>query len=252
MGQVGCCAEYLKRVARGLEFKPGCVVIAQLTAGQSDQDARAGHFVRRVELDPRGPRGAERAERALRLTGGEQHGSGRVRGGRLQEGCVELGGESGQLGRRGARGVAIARGQHDLDARAERAGASAAIGGFLEDASDRRTRGVDLALRQPQQGRARLRPPRPRAGLLKRLVGAGEVAPQPVQLRQLVEGRPPRRARRSSLARRASSMASGHAPCRRKISARRTMHSPRNATRSGWSAHQRVSAAVHSRARRQS
>ena len=152
----------------------------------------------------------------------------------------------------------VARGEHDLDARpgAARARRSRSV----VSPSTRRIAGgggLEVALRQPQQRQARLRLEPAPARLAVAVLGRVELAPQAVELALPVRraGRAaralPDAARRASPAR-ASSSASGHAPCSCMISARWTRQRPVKATMSGWRSHQRARAAVHSCARRSS
>ena len=80
--------------------------------------------------------------------------------------------------------------------RARRSGS----GGSPSDAADRGGRGFGIPLRQPQQREPGLRLPPNRLAFAVRRLGRGEVAPQPVELRLLVE-RLARRRRGSSPAR---------------------------------------------------
>ena len=135
--------------------------------------------------------------------------------------------------------------------------ALAGLGGLGHRPADRGLGGVGPALRQPQQGEPRLRLPAVAARLAVGLLGRVEVAAAgdgspPAGNRP--RRRPPRSLPAGSArrARRASSSASAHAPRSCRISARWTRQRPVNATRSGWRSHQRVSAAVHSCARRTS
>ena len=74
----------------------------------------------------------------------------------------------------------IVCGKHDLDIGGEQIGPHHAVGRLVRRATDRRLRGVDLPLGQPQPRKARLRHSSPPAGLPVGLLGLGGLAAQPV------------------------------------------------------------------------
>ena len=82
------------------------------------------------------------------------------------------------------------RGEHDLDQRGQHLGPGRAALRLVQRGADRRGRGSDLTLRQPQQGQPGLRGVSLLAGLAVGLLGLGVPATQPLQLGQLVEGHP--------------------------------------------------------------
>ena len=151
----------------------------------------------------------------------------------------------------------VAGGEHDLDVRGQQTPRAAA------DPAPRRAPGGSRPPRRPRgpgeaqqrQPRLRLPPARgwprgtpPRPPRTRRAAGGARPA-----------GRTPRRRRRfgaprseRSPARRASSSASGHAPCNCMISARCTRHDAGEGTRSGCCSHQWRQRRVHSCARRSS
>ncbi len=176
-----------------------------------------------------------------------------------QKGRVEVGGDLRQLVGGGARRRDIVGGeQRSRRSAGEQPGAGQAVLCLVERPADRRCRGRELTLGQPQQRQTRLRACVPRRlASAVRLLGLGELAAQPVELGLLVEsgagsraGPAAGRAARTPAAPRPA--ASGQAPCNCMISARCTRHWPRKGTRSGCAAHQWLSAAVHSCARRRS
>ena len=105
-----------------------------------------------------------------------------------QERRGQLGGDVRQIVGGGACLPRVTRGQHDLVVRGQQLGAGPAVLRLVHRAPHRRVRGIHLTLGQPQQRQAGLRPASPLAGLAVRLLGLRELAPQPVQLPQLVEG----------------------------------------------------------------
>ena len=78
--------------------------------------------------------------------------------------------------------------QHDLDIGTQHPRARDTALHLIEDTTDRSLRCIDLPLREPQQRQTRLRLPSAVAGQPVGILGFGEVAQQPVQLRLLVEG----------------------------------------------------------------
>ena len=131
------------------------------------------------------------------------------------------------------------------------------VPGLPEDPADGARGLVDPPLSQPQQGQAGLRlasargrpagrPPPPR----RTRRAAGAIPPACNAQSRGPAGSAGRASR--SQARCASTTASDHAPPSSISSARCTRHCPRYSTSSGCESHQRLSAAVHSRARRTS
>jgi hypothetical protein len=101
---------------------------------------------------------------------------------------------------------------------------------LVDGAADRGSGGIHPALGQSQQRQSRLRHPTSLVGFVIGVLGLGELSPEPVELGPLVERRTELGLRGTDSrwqARRASSKASGHAPCSCMISDRCTMHRPR-------------------------
>ena len=159
---------------------------------------------------------AQRAERGARVALEQQDGPLRLGGQRAQKRCVEVVGDLRQLVGGGARRFDIAGGGHDLDERGKQPRPRHAVLGLVDDAADRRLRGIDLPLRQSQPRQAGLWLSSPPAGLLVRLLGLRELPAQPVQLGLLVEGGAERR-----LSRAASSRSHARPPPRRRPATRR-------------------------------
>jgi hypothetical protein len=221
-----------------------------LPAGESGKDADACGFVRRVELLPRLPGAAQLGQGRAGVALGQQDGARRLGGHRAQERRAEVSSGLRQLVGGSARRTGVAFGQQDVGIRGEQCRPFGTVVRVLQCGADRRGRGPGMALRQPQQRQSGLGVPAPAARLPVRLLRRRELAPQPVQLGQLVIGHPRRGMgdgpESSSHACLASSIASRHAPCNCMIWARCTRHCPRYGTRPGCEAHQRARAAVHS------
>ena len=98
------------------------------------------------------------------ITLAEEHGALGMRGHRPQQRRGEAIGELHQLVGRGARRVDVTCGKDDLDVGGEQLGPGHAILRLVHHPADRRSRGIDLSLRQPQLGQAGLRLPPELAG----------------------------------------------------------------------------------------
>ena len=120
---------------------------------------------------------------------------------RAQVGGTDLPGDGAELVGTGACGVALAGGEHDLDERSQHLSASDRADGLVRHPADRRNRGIDLSLSQPQQRQARLRlAPGVRGGPV-RLLSMLQVATQALQLGESVQGVAGSRRPREALAR---------------------------------------------------
>ena len=228
-------AELPEDLARRVELHRRGVLVAERAAGEPDEHPRPAR-------PRRAPRARASAPHAWRSAASARCGRPspsrtaprRLRGHRVEQrraaGCAS---RDELVGRRAGR-TGLARGEHDLDARGEHR--RAARRGSRASSSARRIaarRGVDLALRQPQQREPRLRVASPAAGLPVALLGLRELAAQPVELGQLVKARADRAVRPAGRARQSharSSLAPAR-PARRRaaavISARCTRHWPR-------------------------
>ena len=249
-------AERGERAARRLELQRGRVAVAEGRAGRTDQRPRPRGLVRRLELLPHAPRrGAARPARR-----------GLARG--------ELDRAAGLCRHRAEHVAALLVGD-PLAARSQpRARRPASPTASMISTYAGRSRARVRPLVRPRPARAGSRPPRRRRRPARAAAARGRAAararagsrrgrpPRPRRARPAADaprpaGSTPRRPPSGSVAcsrrrpaRRASSSASGHAPCSSRISARWVRHRPVKATMSGCCSHQRVSAAVHSWARR--
>ena len=106
----------------------------------------------------------------------------------MQERRVKIGGYLRQLIRGDACRMDVARGQHDLDAGGEHPGPGRAVQRLVQRGADRRRRGIDLTLSEPQLRKTRLRLPSRLEGLPVAVLGLRELPAQPVQLGLLVAG----------------------------------------------------------------
>ena len=99
----------------------------------------------------------QRGERRQRVSLGQEDGSTRLSGGRLQVTSAEMAGDSPQL----IRGLACVRdfssGEKHLDLRGEQAGTQALLDCLVHGPADRGRRLRDLALRQTQESETGLR-----------------------------------------------------------------------------------------------
>ena len=251
----GAAPSRAKTLARGVELERGRVLVAERGAGPADQHVHPSGLVRRFERAPRllGP--AQRDQRAAR-----RH----PRPARRPRAPVRPSRRAARpsSARRSPRAPAAPSPAASTSPVASMistcAGSSAArSGGSVASASTRRIAAA-ATLRLPCARRNSARP------------GCGsspprspcDRPPRPPRARRAGDGpRPPGRrpggrrlrstaSRQRSPARRASCSASGHAPWSCMISARCTRHVPVKLTMSGCCSHQRVSAAVHSWARR--
>ena len=256
-GEIHCGPELAEHPGGGVELEHRTVLVGQPAAGVADSDTGSGRLVRGLEVAPGRPRRSEDAERGEWISLGEQDEAHRVARRRPQHGSTQRLLDLLQLVGRASCGGGIANRQHDLDVGGQQVGPRDAIGGLVDGAADRRRRNCRPALRQPEPGQTGLGI----STLLTRsaigLLGSPEVATEPVQLGLPVQ-RVPRRAGwpggrdRCSQACSTSCSALDHAPLNCRTSARCTRHCPRYGTRSGWDSHHRLSAAVHSLARRTS
>ena len=150
-----------------------------------------------------------------------EHGTAGVVGHRADRQCLVLRGELGQLGRCRARGREVADRQHDLDTRREQPDAVRLFGCLGEYAANARLGGGGVALRQAQQGQARVRLQSRPTGLLIRLLSDEKSPLVAIHLRLLIKRRTGRvlvGRRDETLGTRAALPAppSAQAPCSRK------------------------------------
>ena len=153
------------------------VLVPERPAGEPDQDPRPRGFVRHLELLPGRPRPAQRAERGARVALGERgrrpwRGRPRARSSGAPRSAAIADSSSAAGARRGD----VIGGEHDLDVGGEQPRPRDAVLRLVDDAADRRRRGVELPLGQPQQRQAGLRLAAPPARLAVRLLGLRELA----------------------------------------------------------------------------
>ena len=98
----------------------------------------------------------KRGECRQRVSIGQEDGSARLSGGRLQVMSAEVAGDSRQLFRGLASVRDLSRGEEDFDVRGEEAGAQPWLGCLVHGPADRGCRLRDLALRQTQESETRL------------------------------------------------------------------------------------------------
>ena len=252
-GDVRASAEARVGRPRGLELHPPPFPIAEHAAGEAERLARAGRRVRDLERLPLLPGEPQEDQRLARVSRGQLDGALGLSGRRPQHSGGKPRHDLRELGAGGPGAFVVASGQQDLDPGRQQARALEWLDRRVEGAPDGGGRRARAPPRQPQQREPRLRlgarPARAAIGVL----GGVELPAQPQDLALLVE----RRAGRMLvdplgvlLARpAASASASAHAPWSCRISARCTRHVEVKIIICRWSWHQRLSAAVHSRAR---
>ena len=99
--EIGRGAQLLERAARRLELELGAGTVAELAAGDPDQQPDARRLMRRLEIAPRAMRRTELRQRRPWITFRQQDGAGRLSGESVQVRGVELRGDPGELiGRR--------------------------------------------------------------------------------------------------------------------------------------------------------
>ena len=134
------------------------------------------------------PRATQRQQRRLGITLGQGHRSPGVRGHRIERLAALALGDLLELAAGAARHLDFACGQHDLHVSGQQGGTLQRLGGLAHRATDRGGCRPTLALREPQQRKARLRfAPLPTRLPICRL-GRAELAPQPINLPLAVEG----------------------------------------------------------------
>src|SRR5581483_6070592 len=187
--QVGHRAEALEDPARGVGLHGGGLVIAERAAGDSDERARPRRLVGHLDLLPDCPRPAQRRECRARVAGGDEDAAFGAAGQRAQGQGFERPRDAAELGGGGARALDIAQREQRFDVRREelRAARRSQVR-LLEGDADRLLRGAGLAARKPEERTARLERPPEVARLAVGLLGILELAAQPVQLGELVEG----------------------------------------------------------------
>ena len=188
--QVGAGPEPGQHRPGGVQLHGGGVLVAQLPAGQADEQPGPGRLVGRLQLAPGPPGAAQGGHGPGGVAVGQADRPSGVVGRREQgQGPVAVG-DPGQLGRGLAGGAEVAGGEQDLHGGREQPGPLQPVAGLAEHAADRRRGGLGPPLGQPEQGQPGLRLPAPAARQLVGLLGRLELAEDPVGLGLLVAGRP--------------------------------------------------------------
>src|SRR6266516_290126 len=131
-------------------------------------------------------------KRGLRFALCQEDGSGGLFRDGMQHRCIERGRDLRQLVGRVTSRWNLTRGKRDLGERGEKPGSSHPVLCLFDGQADAGQSGPDLTLGQPEQGQARLWAVAKLAGLTVTLIGQGELSPETMELRLLVEGHPDR------------------------------------------------------------
>lgn len=119
--EIGPCVQLLEHAARRRELKFGARTVAELAAGDRDQQPDTRRLMRRVEIAPRAMRPTECGERRPWITFPQQDGPGCLSGEGGQIRGVELGGDPGKLIGRRPRAPDILGLEHNLDVGVQKA-----------------------------------------------------------------------------------------------------------------------------------
>src|ERR687897_1933552 len=179
----------VREVAAGrFQLQHGCVIVAELAAGQPQKHTHARGLIRDFELLPYLPRVTQRDQGSPNVTVGQVDRSPGVRSHRTKHTTLKTCRELREISAGAASLLDLAYGQHDLDVGRKETCALRRLGGLTHSAADRSARGRCVRLGQAQQGQTRLRLPPAAAGILVGCFGSGELPPQTVDLTLPVAG----------------------------------------------------------------